>query len=416
LATVRLKPGHVQPIWAGHPWVYAQAIDRVEGATRGDEVSVLDPRGNFLGRGFYSSGSAIPVRILVRDEKTPIDTAFFRGRIERALAARVQLGLETGHTHPLTAQEQAAEAHGTRETTGYRLIHAEGDMLPGLIVDRFGDVLAVQFLTFGMKEREAMVLEALGQVISPRAIVDRTPAGSAKAEHFVPASGVVRGAVEVNKLEFLERGLAWTIPLDLGQKTGFYFDQRSLRARVEVLARSMPGSKPKRVLDAYAYVGSFGLGAARAGAEVVCVDESALAMEIGAENARANNLANRMRFERGDARRAMQDAHASYDLVVVDPPRLAPTRSAREQALVMYSKLAELGCKATKPGGMLVLCSCSAAVDLNALTRALATGAVRANVSALVIERAFQGADHPVPAAFGEGLYLKAVIARIEAR
>lgn len=416
MATVRLKPGHVQPIWAGHPWVYAQAIDRVEGATRGDEVSVLDPRGNFLGRGFYSSGSAIPVRILVRDEKTPIDTAFFRGRIERALAARVQLGLETGHTHPLTAQEQAAEAHGTRETTGYRLIHAEGDMLPGLIVDRFGDVLAVQFLTFGMKEREAMVLEALGQVISPRAIVDRTPAGSAKAEHFVPASGVVRGAVEVNKLEFLERGLAWTIPLDLGQKTGFYFDQRSLRARVEVLARSMPGSKPKRVLDAYAYVGSFGLGAARAGAEVVCVDESALAMEIGAENARANNLADRMRFERGDARRAMQDAHASYDLVVVDPPRLAPTRSAREQALVMYSKLAELGCKATKPGGMLVLCSCSAAVDLNALTRALATGAVRANVSALVIERAFQGADHPVPAAFGEGLYLKAVIARIEAR
>ncbi len=416
MATVRLKPGHVQPIWAGHPWVYAQAIERVEGATRGDEVSVLDPRGNFLGRGFYSSGSAIPVRILVRDEKTPIDTAFFRGRIERALAARVQLGLETGHTHPLTAQEQAAQAHGTRETTGYRLIHAEGDMLPGLIVDRFGDVLAVQFLTFGMKEREAMVLEALGQVISPRAIVDRTPAGSAKAEHFVPASGVVRGAVEVNKLEFLERGLAWTIPLDLGQKTGFYFDQRSLRARVEVLARSMPGSKPKRVLDAYAYVGSFGLGAARAGAEVVCVDESALAMEIGAENARANNLADRMRFERGDARRAMQDAHASYDLVVVDPPRLAPTRSAREQALVMYSKLAELGCKATKPGGMLVLCSCSAAVDLNALTRALATGAVRANVSALVIERAFQGADHPVPAAFGEGLYLKAVIARIEAR
>lgn len=416
MATVRLKPGHVQPIWAGHPWVYAQAIDRVEGATRGDEVSVLDPRGNFLGRGFYSSGSAIPVRILVRDEKTPIDTAFFRGRIERALAARVQLGLETGHTHPLTAQEQAAQAHGTRETTGYRLIHAEGDMLPGLIVDRFGDVLAVQFLTFGMKEREAMVLEALGQVISPRAIVDRTPAGSAKAEHFVPASGVVRGAVEVNKLEFLERGLAWTIPLDLGQKTGFYFDQRSLRARVEVLARSMPGSKPKRVLDAYAYVGSFGLGAARAGAEVVCVDESALAMEIGAENARANNLADRMRFERGDARRAMQDAHASYDLVIVDPPRLAPTRSAREQALVMYSKLAELGCKATKPGGMLVLCSCSAAVDLNALTRALATGAVRANVSALVVERAFQGADHPVPAAFGEGLYLKAVIARIEAR
>lgn len=397
-ATVRLKPGHVQPIWAGHPWVYAQAIERAEGATRGDEVKVVDPRGNFLGRGLYSAGSAIPVRLLVRDEETPIDTTFFRHRIERAVAARALLGLGT-----------------SSETTGYRLVHAEGDMLPGLIVDRFGDVLSVQFLTFGMKVREAMVLEALGQVVHPRAIVDRTPAGTAKAEHFVPSNGVVRGDPDVKTLEFVERGLAWKVPLELGHKTGFYFDQRDLRARASVLARSV-GSAPKRVLDAYSYVGAFGLAAAREGAEVVCVDESALAIEIGRENAVANGLGDRIRFERGDARRAMQDAHASYDLTIVDPPRLAPTRSAREQALVMYAKLAELGCRATKPGGTLVLCSCSAAVDLTALTRALATGALRANVSALVIERAFQGADHPVPAAFGEGLYLKALVARIEPR
>jgi len=380
--------------------VYAQAIERVEGATRGDEVEVLDPRGNFLGRGFYSAGSAIPVRILVRDQKTPIDTSFFRGRLERAVAARSVLGLGAGD-----------------ETTGYRLVHAEGDQLPGLIVDRFGDVLAVQFLTAGMKEREAMVLEALGQVMKPRAIVDRTPSSSAKAEHFVPASGVVRGEPEVNRFEFKERGLAWSIPFEVGQKTGYYFDQRELRGRVEVLARaSSHDAKPKRVLDAYSYVGAFGLAAARAGADVTSVDESALAIEIGAENARANGLADRIRFERGDARRVMQDAHGAYDLTIVDPPRLAPTRSAREQALVMYSKLAELGCRATKPGGILVLCSCSAAVDLFALTRALATGAVRANVSALVVDRSFQGADHPVPAAFGEGLYLKAVVARIEPR
>lgn len=398
MTTVRLKPGHVQPIWAGHPWVYAQAIERVEGATRGDEVRVLDPRGNFLGRGFYSAGSAIPVRLLVRDDKTPLDTTFFRSRLERALAARSLLGLGSGG-----------------ETNGYRLVHAEGDLLPGLIVDCFADVLAVQFLTFGMKQREAMVLEALGQVMRPRAIVDRTPVSSAKAEHFLPASGVVRGAAEVTSFDFKERGLSWSIPLGVGQKTGYYFDQRDLRGRVEALARSPSGAR-KRVLDAYSYVGSFGLAAARAGAEVVCVDESAVAMEIGAENARANGLIERVRYERGDARRAMQDAHASFDLTIVDPPRLAPTRSAREQALVMYSKLAELGCRATKPGGTLVLCSCSAAVDLSALTRALATGAVRANVSALVFERAFQGADHPVPAAFAEGLYLKAVVARIEPR
>ncbi len=394
MGTVRLKPGHVQPVWAGHPWVYAQAIDRVEGgATKGDEVRVVDPRGNFLGRGFYSPGSAIPVRLLVRDETTPIDTALFRSRFERALAARAAFGLGT-----------------SPDTTGYRLVHAEGDGVPGLVVDRFADVLAVQILTIGMKDREAMIFEALGQVVGPKAILDRTPAGAAKAEGFQEARGTVRGDPP-KMLEFTERGIRWSLGAELGQKTGFYFDQRDLRGRVEALA------KGKRVLDAYSYVGAFGIAAARGGAsEVVCVDESAVAIEIGAEQARANGVSDVVRYQRGDARRVMQDAHAGFDLTIVDPPRLAPTRGAREQALVMYSKLAELGCRATKPGGIVVLCSCSAAVDLFALTRALATGAVRANVHAVVVERSFQGIDHPVPAAFAEGLYLKAVVARVEKR
>ena len=399
MSTVRLKPGHVQPVWAGHPWVYAQAIEKIEDAKRGDEVKVVDPRGNFLGRGFFSPGSAIPVRLLTRDEETPIDGAFFRARFERAVASRAALGL------------------GEARTSGYRLVHAEGDLLPGLIVDRFGDVLSIQLLTAGMKAREAMILDALDAVLKPRAIVDRTPIATAKAECFEPrsteGSGVIRGE-EIRELSFTERGIAWKIPLDLGHKTGFYFDPRELRARVEVLAHS--AGAPKRVLDAYAYVGSFGIGAARAGAEVVCVDESALAIEMAEANAKANGFADRMTFTCADARKTMQEANASFDLVIVDPPRLAPTRSAREAALVLYAKLAELGCRATKPGGTLVLCSCSGAVDLAALTRALATGAVRANVTPLVVERAFQGPDHPVPAAFGEGLYLKALVARIEPR
>jgi 23S rRNA (cytosine1962-C5)-methyltransferase len=394
LATVRLKPGHVQPVWAGHPWVYAQAIDRVEGgATRGDEVSVVDPRGNFLGRGFYSPGSAIPVRLLVRDETTPIDSALFRTKFERALAARQQLGLGS-----------------SPDTTGYRVVHAEGDGVPGLIVDRFGDVLVVQILTLGMKDREAMIFEALGHVFDPKAIIDRTPAGAAKAEGFTEGKGVVRGDAPAT-ITFKERGIAWSLPNDAGQKTGFYFDQRDLRGRVEAL------SSGKRVLDAYSYIGAFGLAAARGGAtEVVCVDESAAAVEVGAEQARLNGFEKIVSFQRGDARRTMQEAHGGFDLTIVDPPRLAPTRGAREQALVMYAKLAELGCRATKPGGLLVLCSCSAAVDLFALTRALATGAVRANMHATVVERAFQGVDHPVPAAFAEGLYLKAVVARVDKR
>ena len=394
MATVRLKPGHVQPVWAGHPWVYAQAIDRVEGgATRGDEVRVVDPRGNFLGRGFYSPGSAIPVRLLVRDEETAIDTSLFRHKFERALAGRRQLGLGL-----------------SPETTGYRVVHAEGDGVPGLIVDRFGDVLVVQILTLGMKDREAMILEALGQVFEPKAIIDRTPPGAAKAEGFTEGKGVVRGEAPA-QITFLERGIKWALPPDLGQKTGFYFDQRDLRGRVESLASG------KRVLDAYSYIGAFGLAAARGGAtEVVCVDESAAAVEVGADQARLNGFEKRVSFQRADARRMMQEAHGGFDLTVVDPPRLAPTRGAREQALVMYAKLAELGCRATKPGGLLVLCSCSATVDLFALTRALATGAVRANMHATVVERSFQGVDHPVPAAFAEGLYLKAVIARVEKR
>ena len=391
----------MQPVWAGHPWVYAQAIDQIEGgAVAGDEVSVVDPRGNLLGRGFYSPGSAIPVRLMVRDATTRLDASFFRSRALQAMARRASLGLGAG---------VVAETN-VPATTGYRLINAEGDGLPGLIVDRYGDVLALQMGTLGMKQRESQIHEALWAVASPRAIVDRTSVQTAKTEGFTASSSVVRGE-DVRELDFAERGLRFRIPLELGQKTGFYFDQRALRARVEELARG------KRVLDTYSFVGAFAMAAARGGAtEVVAVDESALALEVGAECAKQNGVGEGIRFVKGDARRALSDAKGRFDIVIVDPPRLAPTRSAREQALVAYSKLAESACRATAPGGLVVLCSCSAAVDLGALTRSLATGATRANTDATILERWFQGPDHPVPAAFNEGLYLKAVLALVEPR
>jgi 23S rRNA (cytosine1962-C5)-methyltransferase len=397
MSTVRLKPGHVQPVWAGHPWIYAQAVDSVEaGVATGDEVRVVDPRGNLLGRGFYSAGSAIPVRILGRDETTQFDAAFFRGRFERAIALRSAMGLP--------------DPTPGLETDGYRLVHAEGDGLPGLIVDRYGDTVALQFGTVGMKQREAMIREALRVVTGARVILDRTSAQTAKMEGFDAGSGVAREPVE-GALEFAERGLRFRIPLELGQKTGFYFDQRALRARVEGLAAG------KRVLDAYAFVGAFAMAAARGGArEVVAVEESATAVQVGTACAAANGFGDRITFVKGDARRALADGAASFDLVVADPPRLAPTRGAREQALIAYTKLAENACRATRPGGLVIVCSCSAAVDLLALTRALATGATRANAEAVVLERWFQGPDHPVPAAFGEGLYLKALVARVDPR
>jgi 23S rRNA (cytosine1962-C5)-methyltransferase len=390
---VRLKAGHVQPLWAGHPWVYAQGIEWVEGgATAGDEVSVVDPKKNFIGRGFYSPGSAIPVRLLVRDATTPLDGAFFRRELDRAIALRASLALPSD------------------DTNGFRLVHAEGDGLPGLIVDRLGDALSVQFSTFGMKAREALVFEALEAALSPSAIVDRTANGAAASEGFLPAKGVVRGG-ELAAFEFKERGLSYRVPLDVGQKTGFYFDQRPLRARVEHLARG------RRVLDAYSFVGAFAMAAARGGADkVVAVDESAIALEVGAECARLNGLDGKIDFVKHDARKTLSEAKGGYDLVVVDPPRLASSRGSRDNALMAYSKLAESACHAVAPGGVLVYCSCSAAVDLFALTRALATGARRANVTATVFERGFQGADHPAPAAFPEGVYLKWVMARIEPR
>jgi 23S rRNA (cytosine1962-C5)-methyltransferase len=376
--------------------VYAQAIDQIEGGpVRGDEVEVVDPRGNFLGRGFYTPGSSIPVRLIVRDQTTRIDLDLFRARIRRAVHLRTSVGLPS------------------RGTTGYRLVHAEGDGLPGLIVDRFGDSLVVQLSTFGMKAREGSILEALTAELAPRTIIDRSPANAAKIENFVPGSGVIHGE-PTSLLEFEEREIAYRLPLDLGQKTGFYFDQRALRGRVEQLAHG------RRVLDAYSYVGSFALAAARGGAQhVTAVDDSAVAIEVGAEIALANGFADRIAFTKADARRFLQNAHEAggrYDLVIVDPPRFAPSRGARDQALVAYAKTAEMACRAVEPEGLLVICSCSAAVDINMLTRALASGALRANVQATVLERWFQGADHPVLAAFPEGLYLKALVARIGAR
>src|SRR6185436_9085592 len=280
---VTLKPGHVRPVWSGHPWIFAQAIARIEGgAVAGDEVTVVDPTGNVLGRGLYTPRSAIPVRMFTRDDHA-IDGALFRRRIERALAYRREIGLPS-----------RAPGH---ETDAYRLIHAEGDGLPGLVVDVFGDVAAVQLNTIGIKRREGVIFDTLATTIQPRAIVDRTSTSLARKEGFEAAAGVVRGDASLAELTFTERGLKYAIPLALGQKTGFYLDQRALRARVEQLAHG------KRVLDTYTFVGTFAMAAARGGAtEVTAVDESALAIEVGAEHARANGLEGRIRFVREDAK------------------------------------------------------------------------------------------------------------------
>ena len=396
MPSVVLKQGHVQPVWSGHPWVYAQAVDRVEGgALAGDEVEVMDPRGNLLGRGYYSPASAIPVRILARDRSTPLNLEWFRERIRRAQQLRRDIGIPS------------------ERTTGYRLVHAEGDGLPGLVVDVFGEVLVVQLTTIGMSRRKSWIVDVLVDLLHPKAILDRTPSTHARTEGLVPDGGVIWGDQGVESLRFVERDLRYELPLNLGQKTGFYFDQRPLRGRVEQLARG------RRVLDVCSYVGSFAMAAARGGAtQVLAVDESALAMEVAARCASLNGLGDRIGWNRATDREVLTAAgqRGGYDLVIVDPPSLAPSAKAVARAMVTYQKLAAAACRATRPGGLMIICTCSAAIRTADLTRALALGARDVGMTATILERMFQGADHPVPAAFGEGLYLKSLISRVEVR
>jgi 23S rRNA (cytosine1962-C5)-methyltransferase len=391
---VVLLPGHVQPVWAGHPWIFAQAVARVEGgATAGEPIDVVDPKGNWLGRGLYAPGSAIVVRLCTRRPDVELDAAFFASRIERAIARRRLLGLPSARTN------------------AYRLINAEGDDLPGLIVDVYADTAVVQYGTVGMKRRQGMITDALIRLLECRTILDRTSDRTAKLEGFSAERGIVRGDSSQRELSFLERGFAYGLPIEMGQKTGFYLDQRTLRGRVEQLVSG------KRVLDAYCFVGAFALAAARGGAsEVVAVDSSALALETAACVAEQNQLGGRIRYQHEDAVSALSRAgrEGGYDLVVCDPPKLSPSRATRNKAFVSLRRIAAAACRATRPEGLLVLCSCSASLGIDDLTRALAFGGRDVGATPRIYERWFQGPDHPVVSAFAEGWYLSAVIAGID--
>lgn len=388
---VWLRAGHVMPIWAGHPWVFAQAIARIEeGAGPGAEVQVRDAENKPLGRGLYSPKSALAVRLYTRGERA-IDAELFRTRIARARRHRSELGLP-----------------GTG-TDGFRLLHAEGDGLPGVIVDVFGKDIAVQWGSIGIKQREGLLLDALQDALNPRAIIDRSSDNSARLEGFVAGKGVVRGEA-IDKLEFDERGFRYEIPLTLGHKTGYYFDQRPLRERIEQLARG------RTVLDTYTFTGSLALSAARGGAkQVLGVDSSQEAITCAERHAQLAGVS--AEFVRADAVQFMDNAREQgqrYDLVICDPPKFAKSKKARGGALGLMRHMAAKGVAVTAEGGLFVICSCSSAIGVPELMRAAALGARDVGREISVSERLFQGPDHPVPAAFPEGLYLSTLICRLD--
>lgn len=393
MSQVILKSGHVQPVWAGHPWVFPQGIAKVRGKPEhGDEVEVHDAKGQPMGRGLFSENSPIAVRIFSANPEEHLSRSLIVDRLRVAQAKRAAAGLP--------------QQDGVR-TNGYRLFHGEGDGLPGLIVDRFDDVLVMQIGTCGMAMRRDAILDALEEVMAPRAILEKTTERAATQEKFELRNGLARGQ-EVTELVVAELGVEYRLPLaELTQKTGFYFDQRPLRARIAEL------SSGRRVLDTYSFIGPIGFAAKRGGAtEVVCVDSSASAIELGAQIAHANGLS--VEFRKGKALEVLSEQQANWDLVIADPPKLAQSRSGLEKAMRAFRKIAEESVRATAPSGLVVLSSCSAALGITQVERCLALGARDAGRKVSVIERVFQGADHPFPPAFPEGLYLSTAIAYVE--
>jgi 23S rRNA (cytosine1962-C5)-methyltransferase len=399
LPRLTLKPGHVKPVWAGHPWVYAQAVGRLEGTpAAGDVVEVADPEGRFLGRGFWSPGSALPVRLLTRRADEAVDDDLLRRRVVAAAARRARLlGLPSN------------------ATDGFRLVHAEGDELPGLVVDRFGSTACVQLVTAGMKRREEAIFDALAALPGIERVIEVAAGEAQRREGIEVVTRAVRGpalAGAEDALDFHERGFAFTVPLAVAQKTGWYFDQRDNRERVESLAAG------RRVLDACTYLGGFALAAARGGASaVVAVDRHEAILAAARAGAERNGLGGRIEWRAGDVRRDLgrwADAGERFDLVVLDPPKLAPTARHLDRARPAYEGLNGAALRLVAPGGVLATCSCSAALGPEELLRLVAVAARRVGRHVAVLAIGGQSADHPTPAAFPEGRYLTCALLAVD--
>ena len=386
---VVLCRGKARPLWFGHPWVYANAVERVEGeAAAGDIVSLVDHDGRFIGRGIFNPRSQIPVRLLTRKEES-IDAAFFAARLRDAQALRTRLKL------PST------------DTTAYRLVNSEGDGLPGLVVDVFGEAAVVQVTTLGLALRRDAIFDAVQATLSPRTIYEVAGGSYAEVEGFVAQNRVVRGEAR-NLVPCLEDGLHFEAEPLAGQKTGMFLDQRRNRIRVGQLAGA-----GLRVLDCYAYAGGFGLQAARAGAsEVTAVDSSPRAVVRIEAHAVANGVP--VRAVEADAFRFLETATPmSYDLVVVDPPKFARARKDLEAAIKGYERLNALALAVCAPGALLVTCSCSQNVGAQDFERIVAAAAKQAHREVSIVERGGPGGDHPLPPAFTEGQYLKVLFVHV---
>jgi 23S rRNA (cytosine1962-C5)-methyltransferase len=383
--------GKARPLWFGHPWVYANALDRVEGnAQPGDVLALHDSDDRFIGRGLFNPRSQIPVRLLTRKDE-PINAAFFQAKLQEAQKLRAHLNLPS------------------KTTTAYRLVNSEGDGLPGLVVDVLGDAAVVQITTLGLALRREMIFDAIEAVCKPLSLFEVAAGNYADMEGFVAQNRVARGQAR-NQVPCLEDGLRFEAEPLVGQKTGMFLDQRPSRMRVGQLAAAQPGL---RMLDCYAYAGGFALQAARAGAsEITAVDSSARAVARIEAHAQANGA--QVRAVEADVFRFLETATPlSYDLVVIDPPKFARARKDLDAALKGYERLNSLALTVCAPGATLVTCSCSQNVNALDFERMLAAAAKQAQREVRIVERSGPGGDHPLPPGFTEGQYLKVIFAYV---
>lgn len=391
---VVLKPKRAQPFFGRHPWVYAGAIDRIDGdPADGDEVELRSSAGNFVARGLFNSNSKIHVRLYCWEPDRPLDRDFFRERLGRAVRLR----------HDLLRLNQGP-------APAYRVAFSESDFLSGLIVDRYADFLAVQFTALVMAKRRETIVELLREQFQPRGIFLRTEKGIGKLEGVALHDESLWGESPPPDLTIEENGLKFLVNLAEGQKTGYYLDQRDNRAAVAKLCAG------KRVLDAFSYSGGFGLYAAKAGAgEVVCVDASEAALALARRNAEVNGLS-QLTFTHADVfnhlAKLAQDGQ-KFDVLVLDPPKFARNRAAVPEALKGYRRLHQLAMKLLAPDGVLVSCCCTGLVTPDDLEDVIGQTSSEAKRDLQILERRGPAADHPVAVTCREGGYLKCVISRV---
>lgn len=392
IPSVVLKPKMVLPFYARHPWVFAGAVEKIEGSPAdGGEVNLVTHTGKFVARGLYNSRSKIVTRLYCWEPDQALDASFFRKQFQTAIQLRKDLGVfKPGH--------------------GCRLVFSEADVLSGCIVDEYDGWLSMQFTALGLANRREMLAEIVQDLTGAKGVYVRTEKGVGQLEGLELHDGPLCGELPPAGLTFVENGLKIRVNIAEGQKTGYYHDQRDNRAAVAKLAAG------RSVLDAFSYTGGFGLNCAKAGAtSVECLDVSEAALSFARENAELNGLTG-LTFTKGDVFKKLDEyvaAGRKFDIVVLDPPKFARSRSSVPDAIKGYRHLLKQGLQLVPPGGFLVMCCCSGLVSQELLIDVMAQTATQARRPVQLIEKRGPAPDHPVALSCLENTYLKCIIARV---